>query len=182
MDTADIDRLADELCCAGTLGRHLCAPLLRLLAEGEAVSVERLAGAIGSTPAAVTRALRTLPSIEYDTEGHIVGAGLTLNPTPHQFSIDGRTLYTWCALDTLIFPTLLRQSATIVSLTPETGTPVRLTVTPHAVQTVEPAEAVVSIVKPSNNPDVRRVFCVHVHFFSSADVAEAWVTRHPGGL
>jgi alkylmercury lyase len=155
---------------------------LRLLSTGEPVSVERLAGVMGSTPAEVTRALHTLPSIEYDTAGKIVGAGLNLRPTPHQYSINGRTLYAWCALDTLIFPALLGQSATIVSLTPETGTPVCLTVTPHQVQTVEPPEAVVSIVKPSNNPDVRQVFCVHVHFFSAADVAEAWLTQHPGAF
>jgi alkylmercury lyase len=182
MNTTDIDRLADELCCAGTLGRHLCTPLLRLLSAGEPVSVERLAGVMGNTPAEVTQALDSLPSIEYDMAGKIVGAGLTLSPTPHQFSIHGRTLYTWCALDTLLFPALLGQSATIVSLTPETGTPVRLTVTPYEVQTVEPAETVVSVVKPPNNPDVRQVFCVHVHFFSSEDVAEGWLTQHPGGF
>jgi alkylmercury lyase len=182
MTPYDISQLADELYCAGTLGRHLCTPLLRLLAAGEPVSIERLARAMGRTPAQVTQALQTLPSIEYDAVGNIVGAGLTLNPTPHQFSINGRTLYTWCALDTLFFPALLEQSADIVSPTPGTGTPVRLSVTPHIVQTVDPAEAVVSIVKPSNNPDVRQVFCVRVHFFSSADIAEAWLTQHPGGF
>src|SRR6266542_5160636 len=111
MTPDDISQLADELCCAGTLGWHLCTPLLRLLARGEPVSVERLAQAMGHTPAQVTRALQTLPSIEYDTLDNIVGAGLTLNPTPHQFAINGRTLYTWCALDTLFFPALLEQSA-----------------------------------------------------------------------
>jgi hypothetical protein len=74
MTPYDISQLADELYCAGTLGRHLCTPLLRLLAAGEPVSIERLTRAMGRTPAQVTRALQMLPSIEYDAVGNIVGA------------------------------------------------------------------------------------------------------------
>jgi hypothetical protein len=37
---------------------------------------------------------------EYDAHGRVVfGSGLTLRPNPHRFEVDGRTLYTWCALD-----------------------------------------------------------------------------------
>lgn len=57
--------------------------------------------------------LADLPDLETDVQGHIVGSGLTLRPTPHRFTIDGRQLYTWCALDTLIFPAVLGQVATV---------------------------------------------------------------------
>jgi alkylmercury lyase len=59
--------------------------------------------------------LADLPDLETDEQGRIVGSGLTLRPTPHRFALDGRQLYTWCALDTLIFPVVLGQGATVES-------------------------------------------------------------------
>jgi hypothetical protein len=76
-------------------------PLLRLLAEGEPVSVEDLAHAIGRPIGEVRQTLAALPDVEIDHRGRVVGYGLTLLPTPHRFEVDGRQLYTWCALDTL---------------------------------------------------------------------------------
>jgi len=60
-------------------------------------------------------ALASLPSIELDTQGRLIGMGITLNPTPHRFDVEGIHLYTWCALDTLIFPALIGRTANVTS-------------------------------------------------------------------
>ncbi|MEJ7704370.1 MAG: organomercurial lyase [Geodermatophilaceae bacterium] len=130
----------------------LWAPLLRSLARGRPVAVEDLAQATGRSPAEVRDGLAGLADTEYDDLGRVVGHGITLRPTPHQFTVDGQRLYTWCALDTLIFPTVLGQAATVASPTPGTGELVRLAVDPAAgVTELDPATAVVSVLIPETS-------------------------------
>jgi alkylmercury lyase len=75
--------------------------LLRLLSRGEPVAIERLAAAAGYPADQVQRAVAGWSDTEYDQEDRIIGWGLTLRPTRHKFNVDGKQLYTWCALDTL---------------------------------------------------------------------------------
>lgn len=155
--------------------------VLRELAKGNSVSREAL-GAVLDWPAnRVAAALDHAPSTEYDSDGNIVGYGLTLRETPHLFEIDGRRLYAWCALDTLIFPVLIGKTARVLSRCAGTGTPISLTVGPDGVRNVEPAEAAVSLVRLDASPDVRRSFCCHVHFFASPSAAGGWLSQHDGG-
>ena len=158
----------------------LWRPLLRLLATGGPVSLDQLAAATGHTTGQVREALAAIPDTEYDETGRIVGSGLTLRPTPHRFETGGNTLYTWCALDTLVFPAILGQPAQVTSRCHTTGTPVHLTVEPDQITHVEPATAVVSIVTPDTLESIRSAFCNQVHFFASADAAQPWLERHPG--
>jgi alkylmercury lyase len=154
-------------------------PLLRLLSRGRPVTIEQLADAAGRDVEAIRGIVPMLPSVELDLKGRVVGSGITLNPTPHRFIVDGQVLYTWCALDTLIFPPLLGKSARVESPCHGTGEVVRLTVIPQRGTSVEPAESVVSIVAPSDMSTVRSSFCDHVHFFSSDQAATGWLTEHP---
>lgn len=85
------------------LDPSLFVPLLRLLAEGEPVTIAELATASGRSENTVRRGLSSVPDAEYDDDGRILGLALTLRPTPHRFTVAGRQLYTWCALDTLFF-------------------------------------------------------------------------------
>jgi len=136
--------------------------------------------ATGRTAAEVRHALAGLPDTEYDEQGRIIGSGLTLRPTPHRFEIDGRQLYTWCALDTLVFPTILGRTAHVVSPTPGSGELVRLTVDPTAgVTALDPQTAVVSIVTPDAPASIRAAFCNHVHFFATREAAEPWLGDNP---
>lgn len=184
--TADIQQLAarigDSLNDTQDTGAHpwLRNALLKNLADGEPVSVDRLAATTGHTAEEVHEALADLPDTEYDDAGRIVGSGITLNPTPHRFTVDGRTLYTWCALDTLIFPAVLGRTAHVESSCHATAAPVRLTVTPTGVTAIEHSTAVVSIVTPDEMTSLRASFCNHVHFFAGADAARAWLAEHPG--
>lgn len=179
--TSLVDKLGDAL--SSTLTDPglpwLWQPLLRLLARGEPVTTGDLAAATGRTTDEVRHALADLPDTEYDEHGRLVGHGLTQRRTPHHFTVDGRQLFTWCALDTLIFPAVLGWPAEVESPCQATATPVRLTVEPDSVTHVEPAGAVVSIVTPEQCTSVRSAFCEQVHFFADGEAAQDWLAEHP---
>lgn len=172
------DRLATQ---ESGLETWLWLPLLRLLALGDPVGVADLAAAVGRPAEEVRRALEAVPDTEYDGSGRIIGQGLTQRSTPHRFEVDGEQLYTWCALDTLIFPILLDTPATIESTSPTSDQTIRVTVTPDRVTSVEPATAVVSLVNPADMSSVRSSFCNQVHYFTSAEDARPWLESHPDG-
>ena len=75
---------------------------------------------------------------EYDDAGNVMGYGISLRKTRHVFEVDGQLLYTWCALDTLIFPAVIGKTAHVRSHSPQTGEPIVLTVMPDEVRRVEP--------------------------------------------
>lgn len=158
--------------------------LLRELARGHPVTVEDLARVSGRGVAEVRDGLGGLSDTEYDQHGAVVGHGITLRETPHRFTVDDRVLYTWCALDTLIFPTVLGRPAQVVSPTPGSGEPVTLSVDPAAgVTALDPATAVVSVLIPDDGGSgVRASFCDQVHFFATLDTAHGWLAEHPGGV
>ncbi|MDP8927035.1 MAG: organomercurial lyase MerB [Actinomycetota bacterium] len=162
--------------------RWLARPLLRLLADGQPVTAAQVAAATSRPVDEVAAALRRLPSAELDDRGRLVGMGLTLRPTPHRFVVDGRTLFTWCALDALAFPPVLGKPVGIASPCPATGRRIRIDLTATGVQSVDPPEAVVSVAAiPDRLDDVRETHCLHGHFFSSAQAASAWHGEHPDG-
>lgn len=158
----------------------LWLPLLRLLAQGDPVKVSTLTAATGRSEADVQQALAAVPDIEYEY-GRIIGQGLTLRPTPHRFEVNGEQLYTWCALDTLIFPTLLGTAARVESVSPATGEPIKVVVGLDGVRSVSPETAVVSVVNPEDMSSFRSAFCNQVHYFTSAEEAQTWLEAHPGG-
>ena len=185
--TPDIAQLADRL--NDSLGSDdrgstpwMFRPLLDLLAHGEPVTVDQLAAATATTVEQVRHDLTAMPDTEYDEWGRIIGSGLTLRPTPHRFDIDGRQLYTWCALDTLIFPGILGRTAHVTSACHSTGQPVHLTVDTHGITNVEPATAVVSIVIPDHPASIRAALCHHVHFFATREAAEPWLAENPSAI
>ena len=159
----------------------LWLPLMKLLATGKPVAIAELAAATDRPAEDVRQALAAVPDTEYDEDGRIVGQGLTLRPTRHHFTVDDRRLYTWCALDTLIFPGVLDKAVTIESVSPTSGTPVRLHVDGTGVSEVEPATAVLSLLNPDDMSSVRSAFCNQVHFFASPEDAQPWLDSHPGG-
>src|SRR5262249_51192245 len=110
---------------------HRCTPLfdqvVQLLSQGRPVAPDRLASALQRPLDEVLAILREHPELEYDARGDIVGSGLTLNATSHCFQVEERTLFTWCAWDTLTYPVSLALTAQVTSHCPTTGRPIRLT-------------------------------------------------------
>jgi alkylmercury lyase len=157
--------------------------LVRLLANGRPVSPEQIASALQVKHADALIALsECCPDAELDQAGNVIGFGLTMTPTSHRFQIDGHTLFTWCALDTLFYPVWLKQTAHVKSVCPITHASINLVVTPDTVEAFEPASIVMSLVIPETADaccGVRNAFCNHVHFFSSSEATSAWLATHP---
>lgn len=157
--------------------------VLRLLACGQPVAIPALMAALQRSEAAILKGIGQLTNVERDDAGNLVAAaGLSLRPTPHHFAIAGRALYTWCALDTLMYPALLRVTANVSSPCPTTGVTVRVTVAPDGIHLLDPTEAVVSLLVPDTEAaccDVRSAFCDRVSYFVSRDAAALWVARQP---
>ncbi len=175
--------------------RHtpLFGQLLQLLVLGRPVAPGRLASALQRPLDEVLAILGEHPELEYDAHGSIVGSGLTLNPTPHQFQVEDRTLFTWCAMDALSYPVRLHLVAHVTSRCPATGRAIRLTVTPERVLDLDPSGAVISLVIPDAIPEagacgrdgcrnVREDVCNHGHFFASPEAATQWRAAHPYAL
>ena len=159
----------------------LCRALLRLLSRGKPVTIAELAAAAGDPIDRVQRAVAGWNDSEYDEEGRIVGWGLTLRATPYRFNIDGKQLYTWCALGTLFFPAVIGRPARVESPCAATGIPIRLTVDPtEGVSALDPPTAAVSLVTPEQKGSVRTAFCNPSRYFATPHAGRDWQNRHPG--
>lgn len=156
--------------------------VVRLLAEGRPVSLDRLA-TVSSLPVHdVEAAMRQQPGTDWDDQGRLLGFGLTLQPTPHSFTFDRRTVFGWCATDTLMFPVMLCKSGIIASPCPATGKQIKVEVMPERVQRVDPSSAVVSLVRPDKVDDIRGEVCALGNFFASSEAAAEWLAAHPEGM
>jgi alkylmercury lyase len=185
MNEADLTALTaiivDRLCGKD---EHICVTLIRRLAAGQPVSTARLAANIGVGERKAAAVLQQMSDIDYDGAGNIVGFGLSLVPTAHQFTINGQILYTWCALDTFLYTALLGQTSEVVSHCPVTAQPITLAMTPEAVTELSPALSVISLVIPDGSiTDCRRsAFCNYGHFFATAEAGATWLNYHPNGI
>jgi len=115
--------------------------------------------------------------------------GLTLNSTVHQVRLEGRSLYAWCAPDTLYDPLVLNRSAQIVSRCPVTGTRIGMMFTPDRLLRLSPAGVVISIYRDwslyqqvKEAGGLRQEGCNQQFFFASGEVAAPWAEAHPGFL
>jgi len=158
--------------------------LYRLLAEGEPVSPEQIAQTLTLSNDAIKGILKEWSGVYYDEDNRMIEYwGLALPETVHRFFVNGRTLYTWCALDSLFTPQILQKTADVESTCPVTGDPIRLTVTPNGIECFSPSGAVMSLVAPEANKireDVITSFCHYVYFFSSAEAGSKWVKENEG--
>ena len=160
---------------------HLFDQLVQLLAQGRPAAPELLARRLNRELEEVRAILQAHPELEYDAQGNLVGSGLTLVPTAHQFRVEQRTLFAWCAFDTLTYPVELHLSAQVTSRCPVTGRSIQLTVTPEQVLDLDPGEAQVSLVVDVAAEccyNVREDVCNYGHFFASREAALLWQAAH----
>ena len=155
--------------------------LAQLLVQGQPVAPELLARRLHRELEEVRAILQAHPELEYNARGNLVGSGLTLVPTAHQFRVEQRTLFAWCAFDTLTYPVELHLSAQFTSRCPVTGRSIQLTVTPEQVLDLDPGEAQVSLVVDVAAGcclNVREDVCHYGHFFASREAAFLWQAAH----
>jgi alkylmercury lyase len=179
------DLAPDLVVVQGTLDaeqQRAAVVLYRMLAEGEPVGPEALADRAALPLERVQQLLAGWPAVYRDNDGSVIGFwGLTIREMPHRLKFGDRTLYAWCAWDTLFLPEILGDRATVTSTCPTTGETVSLEVDASRVRRVTPNTAVLSFLR-SDAPfdgDVIRSFCHFVHFFASPEAAAHWIERHP---
>ena len=169
--------------------RRLGLEVYRQLARGEPVLRFSLAEALDVPTHDVDELLgqANLKCLTYtDSDGRIIGfGGLAVREMPHRFRIDGRTLYTWCAWDSLFLPGILDLEAEVDSPAPGGSVRVHLKVAPGGVKEIQPRSAVMSFLLPSAHTfqaDVLKAmasFCHYIFFFPDRDNAAAWAKRQP---
>ena len=170
--------------------RMVALGLYRELAKGTPVRRDRLASALGIPTREVNELLESdaLSCLTFhDDQKAIVGfGGLAVVEMAHKFIVNGQTLYTWCAWDSLFIPELLDTTADVESACPETRSTVRLRVAPDGVKAVDPNETVVSFLLPDNlrieqtAADAIKRFCHLVYFLVSPEAGRNWTERHAG--
>lgn len=171
--------LVEHLRCPQDREEVLFQHVLRRLATGRPVDISHLANTMGWKPGEVEDYLAGMASIERDSAGSVVGWGLTLLPTAHHIQFQEHTLFTWCALDTLMYPVRLERTAQVLSTCPITHLPITFSVSPLGIVDILPTCAVMSLVLPAQQGDcTRESFCVHSHFFVSAHAASLWQATH----
>lgn len=159
------------------LGRTVRA-VIDLLLAGDPIPVERIASQSEVPHEKVEFILNELGA-ERSGEGLITGLGLSLEQTPHEYHVDGKQFFTWCAPDALLYPAIQGHTAQVVSSDPVSGDKISLTVAPGGVEDMNPSHAVVSWSRTPDGRDVRGTFCRYGRFFTGRDTARQWQNEHP---
>lgn len=166
--------------------RRVATCLYRCLAQGQPVPAAALAEQAGLPQKAVQETLRAWPGVFRDGDARVIGFwGLTIIPMEHQLTVDGRTLYTWCAWDTLFIPEILDRSASVRSTSAVDGAEIVFEVGPQGVTNLRAPNAMLSFVLPSDEAWTREIqtnFCHFVRFFRDADEGERWLRTRPDGF
>ena len=172
--------------------RRLGLEIYRQLSRGRPVPRSTLAEALAVAAHEVDELLGrpNLQCLTYtDDAGRILGfGGLAVREMPHRFTVDGRTLYTWCAWDSLFIPVILGRAAEVESPARGDSARVRLSVAPDGVTRLEPQTTVMSFLLPTAQTfqgDALRAmasFCHYIFFFPDRESAVAWTAHHPDTL
>jgi alkylmercury lyase len=162
----------------------LCRPIIQHVARGKPVTKADLQISLRLCLDELERRLAHLPDTEFDQQGNILGWGVTLLPTSHQFQLDGKALYTWCAFDTVLFPPSLQRSAQVQSSCAQTGHRIAFVATPEGVvKDLTPVGSVMSLILPAEpSRCVRDSFCSQSLFFQSEQAASTFLADHPEAL
>jgi alkylmercury lyase len=182
----DITEVSERIACRAEeldeQGERLQLTLFRLLSEGQPVDSARLAERARLPVADIVEALGGWRGVHRDEDARVVAfKGLSLVEAPHRLTVDGRTLYAWCAWDTLFLPELIGRPAEIESTCPATGETITLRVGPRGPADVAPPEGVLSFLLPDSlfGEDTLGSFCNFIHFFASPQAAEKWTAKRP---
>ncbi len=164
--------------------QRIALNLYALLAEGDAVTLERLARRSSMVLGDAKKILGNWPGIFYDEEKRVIGFwGIAVGEMDHKLEVNNKTVYAWCAWDALFIPELLNTTATVISHCASTGDEITLTVHSDGAKPAQSnEEVVVSFLIPDETAlkeNVTASFCHYVHFFSSLAAGEQWTADHP---
>jgi alkylmercury lyase len=175
--------LADLLHC---IQDATCQQIMQTIVEtGQPLAPAQLANHLQMSDEQLKTQLAQIPDTEFDQQDNIIGWGITLAPTQHQFQVNEHHLFTWCAFDTVLFPPLLKVEATVQGKCSTTGQPVTFQSMAEGIEELAPATTVLSLNLPEPNmqvKSVRGIFCQQSLFFQSEEAALPWMESHPGAV
>ncbi len=151
------------------------AALQTLLQTGKPAPVDHLATKMNTTTDVISSCIDKLLRIGHirlDSERLVVGAvGLSVSPTTHEISIDGKRFWAWCAFDVIGIFGALRASGFVRSLDPSSNEILRL----EFIKGV-PQDKSLTVLMADLPGDsfVCDDWCSKVNFFISVQSAQAW--------
>ena len=159
--------------------------IYRSIAAGEPVAPEYVAKVTGFPVEDIAPAFDDLRKggSDFNAEGNLVGFMLSLVRTRHEFKLNGRDLYTWCAFDALFLPGFLGETAQVKSICRATGETIQLTVSPDGIEDPSPIDVVLSLTvpgisaacAPGEKGGAAGASCSSIDFFVNRKVAEDWL-------
>jgi len=144
--------------------------------------VGQIANAVGVNDHEVEEALGKA-RCTFNESGHLIDLfGMMLAPTYHRLEIDGRVVFSCCALWAHVIPKLVDRVVLVESVDPQSRKLVRLEIAPGKVQSVNPGTALATLAvadAASIEQDVGAAFCSHVRYFASSDSAHQYAAGSP---
>jgi len=164
--------------------QKLALELYAMLVEGQPVVIEQLSGRVGIAATAIKTVLDNWLGVFYDGQNRVTGFwGITINETNHHFEVNGKIVFTWCAWDALFIPELLNVTVNVTSHCATTGEKIKLTIIVDEINDASSEDVMVSFLTPDEkelSENITASFCHYVHFFSSHEAGEQWVSNHEG--
>jgi alkylmercury lyase len=149
-----------------------------LYESGRPVTLETLASRSGYSVARVEEILASPELIgrsRFDDKGRLVGiAGLSVEKTRHEIGIDGRTLWTWCALDAVGIFSALGESGWITTTPPDTSDPMTIEV----VDGISASDPILFILGGFDGLTSVQAWCPSVNFFNDRASAVEWANSN----
>ena len=150
-----------------------------LLARGRALTLADIAAHLGIGRQRVDAALQ-YPTVGTDDSGSLVELfGFMLRPSWHRVDIEGRAMFTCCALVAHAVPALTGRPVRIVSVDPDGRGVVEIEANRDGVTSVHPSEACATL-PVSDGPwpgqDVAAHFCSHIRHFPSRQRAQEFAS------
>ena len=173
---------AEEAIVRSTLFRELPDDVIVIrrvafsaLRQYERIDQDELARRSGFDLAAVRAALDWLENaglVELDAHGRVAGiSGLTLQPTRHRLTLDGESLFTWCAIDAVGIPAALSLGAEVVTACGHCGAVIEVVIDHGDPPSDAPLRG---WVPPTTCENVRADLCPVANLFCSLDHLEQW--------
>jgi alkylmercury lyase len=159
------------------IGRNGSEKIYAYLLKGEPLPVNYFAALLHME---VDEAEKIITSHgEVDDQGRVVGfLGLSLVPTPYKLVVKGKTLYAWCATDTIWLPQFLLLEALIESEDPVNGQLIQLSVNEDFLDWTDPVPLYISWVEKTDRCHIRHSFCQRSHLFASQETAAKWLSEN----
>jgi len=138
--------------------------------------VEIAAGAPAHDGFSAVWTLAALDLLTLDRNGHPVGAyPITAEPTPHEITVNGNTLWAMCALDAVSVAPMFNLQVSIRSRCPVTAADITIAMDGRRLLAVSPGDGVqVGVWWRDPGPVAARSFCPGVTFLRDRVAAEYW--------